>query len=208
MDEFIVVGEGGHARVIIDILTAQGVKRENIAQVSDIITKEDIFNSVIVNGSHVVVAIGDNAKREAIAHLINETYPAVIFDSVIHPDAVVSKMAIIGPGSVVCAGSIVGPSAIVKSHAIVNTAAVVDHDCVIGDFASIGPGALLAGGVVVESRAIVGIGGTILQGRYIGESALIGANSLVVSNVPENTVVYGTPAKFVRLRKQDDPYLD
>ena len=51
---------------------------------------------------------------------------------------------------------------------------------------------------LVKRRASIGTGATILCGVTIGENALIGAGSVVTRDVPDNAVVAGNPARFLR----------
>jgi len=51
---------------------------------------------------------------------------------------------------------------------------------------------------LVKKGASIGSGATILSGISIGESAIVGAGSVVTKNVPANTIVAGNPAKLLR----------
>jgi acetyltransferase-like isoleucine patch superfamily enzyme len=55
-----------------------------------------------------------------------------------------------------------------------------------------------AGGAVVRRLARIGANCTLLPGVEIGEDALVGAGSVVVSDVPPGTVVVGNPARVVK----------
>lgn len=52
--------------------------------------------------------------------------------------------------------------------------------------------------VVIKSRAFVGIGSIILPGVTIGESAVVGAGSVVTKDVEPGVVVAGNPARFIK----------
>jgi acetyltransferase-like isoleucine patch superfamily enzyme len=51
---------------------------------------------------------------------------------------------------------------------------------------------------LVKRRASIGTGSTILCGLTIGENAIVGAGSVVTRDVPDNAVVAGNPARFIR----------
>ena len=57
---------------------------------------------------------------------------------------------------------------------------------------------------VVSHRASIGSGATILCGITIGADAMIGAGSVVLSDVPANAVVAGNPAKIVRIENEPE----
>ena len=51
---------------------------------------------------------------------------------------------------------------------------------------------------VVKKGASIGTGSTILCGVTIGQNAIVGAGSVVTKDVPDNAVVAGNPARFLR----------
>jgi acetyltransferase-like isoleucine patch superfamily enzyme len=53
-------------------------------------------------------------------------------------------------------------------------------------------------GTVVSRGASIGSSATLLCGITIGENAIVGAGSVVIDNVPANTIVAGNPARFIR----------
>jgi len=56
---------------------------------------------------------------------------------------------------------------------------------------------------MVKRRASIGSGSTILCGVCIGENAIVGAGSVVTHDVPDNAVVVGNPARFLRWVKEE-----
>ncbi len=53
-------------------------------------------------------------------------------------------------------------------------------------------------GAIVMEKAKIGANSTILPGLIIGRNSLVGAGSVVTKNVPDNSIVAGNPAKFIR----------
>ena len=51
---------------------------------------------------------------------------------------------------------------------------------------------------VIKKGASIGSGATILSNTSIGESAIVGAGSVVTKDVPPNTIVAGNPARVLR----------
>ena len=62
---------------------------------------------------------------------------------------------------------------------------------------------LLTEPIVVRRNAWIGAGAIILPGVTIGQNAIVGAGSLVRHDVPDNAVVGGNPAKFLRFIRED-----
>lgn len=60
------------------------------------------------------------------------------------------------------------------------------------------------GRTIIGNDVWIGANCTILQGVHIGDGAIIGGGSVVTKDVPENTIVFGSPAKFYKKRFSDD----
>ena len=201
-----LIGAGGHAKVIADILIACG--RPPAAFLDEAPQHNYVLGITVIKGlelpepdSAVIVAVGDHSTRERLARRYS------LFDIAIHPTAHVARDAEIGPGSVVMAGAVINPGTRIGSHCIVNTNATVDHDCLISDFAHIAPGATIGGHVRVGAGSMVGLGANVIHGRTIGEQTIIGAGSTVVRDLPSCVVAIGSPARILRTRQAGDRYL-
>jgi sugar O-acyltransferase (sialic acid O-acetyltransferase NeuD family) len=198
----IVLGAGGHAKVVISTLLAAGWRVDAIYD-GDPTKHGQQFLGIRVLGStadvdpyiaaNAVIAIGDGERRRAIASQFNFNWVTVI-----HPTAWVDPSAKIGDGTVVCAGAVVQPGSRIGCHAIINTLAGVDHDCRIGDFAHVGPGAHLAGGVHVGAGTVIGTGASAIPKVHIGGQTVVGAGATVVHDLPDGVVAVGCPAKVLR----------
>ena len=156
-----IIGSGGHAEVVRDVLTRMGTFYDN---------------------SYCFIAVGDNAarKREAEAH------PGMIYPVLIDPSAIVSPSAKIGAGTVIMAGAVVQAGAKIGKHVILNSCCSVDHHAIVEDFAHIGPGAHLCGDVVVGEGALVGVGVGLAPGCRIPAWSLVKAQGIVVEPLSGN----------------------
>jgi sugar O-acyltransferase (sialic acid O-acetyltransferase NeuD family) len=117
---------------------------------------------------------------------------------VVHPAASLAHDAEIGEGSVLLAGVVVTAAARIGRHVAVMPSVVIPHDDEIGDFVTIASGVRLGGGVFVGEGAYLGAGALVREGLRVGEWSLVGMGSLVLSDIPPNTVAYGSPAVAVR----------
>ena len=203
MEEVIIFGAGGHAKVLIDCL-----EQENRCKISYVIddnpTLHKILGYHIHRRSHlvtienlgIIIAIGNGAIRKQIA---NEYHAKFI--TTIHPTAIFSKYAKVGLGSQLFAGVIVNAGATIGNHCIINTGAVVEHDCSIHDFVHLSPRSSLAGGVTVGSSTHIGIGATVIENVTIGSNVIIGAGAVVVDDIPDNCTAVGIPAKPIKFHE-------
>lgn len=196
----IVVGAGGHGKVVAATLQAAG---RTVAEVWDDDPEKagsELLGVPVVGpiadriaeaeGRQAVLGIGDNRTRRRFASEL-----PLAWTSAVHPSAVVHPSVQVGEGTVVFAGAVVQPDAVLGRHAIVNTGATVDHDGELGDFAHVAPGVHLAGEVSVGEGAVLGIGVAVLPGRSVGAWATVGAGSVVVRDVLAGITVAGLPAR-------------
>jgi len=120
---------------------------------------------------------------------------------------VIGKNVEIGDGTVVMAGAVINPSSKIGEQSIINTSSVIEHDSQIGNFSTIAPKVAMGGGVQIGNFSTISIGATVKHLIKIGDDVVVGANSLVLKNLPNNIVAYGLPAKKIRERKREDKYL-
>lgn len=200
----VIVGGSGHARVVLDAARLAG--HEVLGLVDPRLAPGALVDGAAVLGGDealgaldggfaCIVGIGDNAVRRRVAESLAARYPALWFASVLHPSAVVAATAKVQEGAFVAAGALINAGACVGWHAIINTGATVDHECDIGDFASVGPNAALAGNVAVGRGAMIGIGACAVPGVRIGDGAVIGAGAAVVADIAPGVTAVGVPAR-------------
>ena len=194
-DGIVVIGAGGHSKVLISTLIARGISIAAVFDDDDAKWGNDAQGTVVSEpererGGSAIIAIGDNSKRMEMAKALRFDWATVI-----HPTAYVHPSAKVGRGTVIFAGAVVQPDAVIGEHAIVNTGATIDHDCVIGDFAHIAPGVHLAGAVQVGEGAFLGIGSVAIPGVKIGRWSTVGAGAVVIRDVGDGVVAVGNPAK-------------
>lgn len=220
MQNIVLVGSSGHAKVIIDIVEKQGTYR--IAGLIDAFRAvgETTLGYPVLGGESdltrlaiehdlkgVLVAIGDNSVRAKVAAKVADLCPQLPFVSAVHPTACVGKGTSLGAGTVVMAGAVINADCRVGRFCIVNTKASLDHDCIMEDFSSLAPGVTTGGNCRIGSHTAVSIGAVLRHGITIGEHSVVGAGSIVMKPVDAFSVAYGSPAKKIRARQQGDKYL-
>jgi len=122
----------------------------------------------------------------------------MMFATIIHPGARISRNSTVAEGSVVFPGVIIGTRTTIGRHVIINRGAMVGHHTAIGDYCSLMPGANVAGGCEVGASTYIGMGALVLDHKTIGNHSVIAAGSVVTRDVPANVQVVGSPAKIVR----------
>lgn len=189
-------GASGHAKVITDIIDANGDSVGCLyddAPHCDMIAGRPVLKSSDVHvAGPMIISIGANRIRK----LISERY-LVEYARYAHPQSIISPSAKIGEGTVVMQGVIIQSDVVIGRHCIINTGASVDHECVVGDFAHISPHATLCGNVHVGEGSWIGAGVTVIPGVKIGDWCVVGAGSVVINDIPDNTTAVGNPCKRI-----------
>lgn len=205
MDEIIVIGGGGHAKVVISILKKIGkykiigyadIKNQGpILGIEHIGTDEDINN---YNVSMAAIGIGVLENFKIRYKIINNYIKkGFTFPSILSPDAIVNEEVSIGEGTVLMDGVVINSGTSIGNFSIINTRSSIDHDCKIGDFVHIAPGVTLSGGVQIGSNSLIGIGSTVIQYKTIAENCIIGAGTVITKDCLESGKYAGIPMKRI-----------
>ena len=152
-----LIGDGGHAAVIRDLIKA----------------RERLDKKFEADGT--IIAVGNNHDR----HREAEERKGTRYTYLVHPSATVASSVLIGMGTVIMAGAVVQARAQIGAHCILNTNCSVDHDSIVHDFAHISPGANICGGCEIGEGAWVGANATVIQGMKVAPWTVVPAGSTV-----------------------------
>ncbi len=191
----VVLGGGGHARVLMDALCLCGVTIQGYSDPRQAPGARGPFGAASLGGDEAVEALGP--ERVRLVNGIGSTRDTALrrdafarfaalgfrFATIVHPAAIVAPDVELGEGAQVMAGAVLQTGSRIGADAIVNTRASIDHDCRIGAHAHIAPGAVLSGGGVVGEGSHVGTAATIIQSITIGERCTIGAGAVVTEDL-------------------------
>lgn len=205
----IVLGAGGHAKVLISTLKLCSVEILGVTDPDPTLIGKDVLGIPIIGDDnelgnypaqkvHLVNGLGSVSAPMARCRLFNVFKKlGFFFATVVHPSAVVAADVEIGEGVQIMAGAILQPGVRLGVNVIINTKASVDHDSTIGNHSHIAPGVTLSGCVEVGMGTHVGTGASIVQGVRIGDASLVGAGSVVLKDIPDRVKACGCPAKEV-----------
>jgi UDP-perosamine 4-acetyltransferase len=208
---WVVLGAGGHARSVVDVLERAG---QTVVAVSgdspdgepwhvDVVADDRAaFELIAARGLHAVVAIGSNPARTRLVRELVQRGLSV--PPVVASTATVSTRSILGAGTVVLEHAHVGPASRLGDAVVVNTAAVVEHDCSVGVGVHVAPGAVLLGGASVGDGTLVGSGARVLPLVSVGAGATVGAGAVVTRHVADGETVVGAPATTPTTRATRD----
>lgn len=208
----LVIGAGGHGRVVADALRAAGRKVLGFLDAAADLEGMQIDGLPVLGGDSLLQ--GYPTSTIMLANGIGSTVSTVVrrrlyerltacgfqFETVRHPAAVVSHSAVLSSGVQIMAGAVVQPGAVIGEDTIINTGALIDHDCVIGNHCHLAPGAVLSGAVRVGDDCHIGTAASVIQGVAIGAGATIAAGAVVVGDVAAGARMAGVPARVMEMR--------
>ena len=203
----LILGGGGHAKVVIAALQAAGVEIAGIVDADPARVGGAILEIPVIGDDRAVAGFapetvrltvgvgstGDPSTRQSLfARFRQRRYR---FATVVHPAAVIVADSALGEGTQVMAGAVIQPGCRIGANVIVNTSASIDHDCVVGDHVHIAPGCTLSGGVTIGKGAHLGTGATVIEGIDIGSRCLIAAGTVVTKPVAPGARISGVPGR-------------
>jgi sugar O-acyltransferase (sialic acid O-acetyltransferase NeuD family) len=206
-DEVILIGGGGHARVIFSLLKRLRVRITGYTATeatrdfpcpylgTDAVLLSEDFASCKVLAVGVGLPAPNPKRLVMIRNFLDAGFEVpTIFagSSLVASDTRAVDGAAVLDGAIVATGSRLGVGS------IVNHQASVDHDCVIGDNVHIGPGATLCGNVHVEPHSLIGAGATIIPGTRIARNCVVAAGATVTANTEPDSMYAGCPARRIR----------
>jgi sugar O-acyltransferase (sialic acid O-acetyltransferase NeuD family) len=210
MDAIVVLGGGGHARVVISIL--RKLKLHQILGYTDLKDQGELFGVPFLgsdrelaalagktNDLNAVLALGQVGLGNSRFGIWKQLVPMnLAFPLIISPAATVNEGLIGGEGAVVMDGAVVSCGARIGRGAILNTNSTVEHDVVLADWVHVAPGATISGGVSVGRFSMIGAGATVIEGIKIAEGCVVGAGATVVRDLTEQGIYVGCPARRIK----------
>jgi sugar O-acyltransferase (sialic acid O-acetyltransferase NeuD family) len=209
--KIVIIGAGGHARMIRNIIQLQGhtvvgYLDDEPSLIGQRIDDVPVLGRIVTYQSYtydkMVLGIGSNPIRFVLRTIQLKDIPIDYWHKAIHPTAVIGDFTTIGVGTVIMAGVIINPGTEIGQHTIINTGAIVDHDCIVSDYVHIAPGVNLAGGIKIGTGTLVGIGTSVIPYQSIGSWSIIGAGAVIISDLPSNLTAVGVPAKIISYKDE------
>ncbi len=211
LPKLVMIGSGGHARVLQQTILELGFELHGYVAPRDVDSRLAIgqdgeipwlgydANLLTFDREEFLLINGiGSVSSLRVRRSVFDKFTAAGFNflQVIADSALVSESARLSVGVQVLSGAIIGVDAFIGEDVIVNTGAIIEHDATIGGSSHISVGVKLAGEVSVGYGSHIGIGATVIQGVGIGENCIVGAGAVVISDVPDNHLAVGVPAKI------------
>jgi sugar O-acyltransferase (sialic acid O-acetyltransferase NeuD family) len=207
MRDLVVIGAGGMAREVLDVVEAINTRQDAwrvVGLVADPAPDEELLRrrGYRFLGSlqelrnldcDVVIGIGNGPVRARIDVEVSAWGHRSA--TLVHPAATIGSEFVVGDGTVLLAGARVTTNVSLGRHVHLNQNATVGHDCRLDDYVSVNPLGAVSGNVTIGSESIVGANAVIIEGRRIGRRCVIGAGAVVIRDVEDDRTVAGVPAR-------------
>ena len=163
----------------------------------------DYFNKFIYdNSSKIKTHRLEIDRRNSAIPLADLTK----FNARIEPGAIIRDMVEIGDNCVIMMGAVLNIGAVIGVRTMIDMNTVIGGRAIIGKDCHIGAGTVIAGviepphaqPVIVGDNVVMGANAVVLEGVKIGNGCVIAAGSVVISDVPDNSVVAGVPGRIIK----------
>ena len=211
--KIIMIGAGGHAKVLLSLLRESGGRVDTVVTPdfiqpnspffdlpklnsdADAVEKLDPDGCILVNGIGPMPHL--TRRRDVFEKFVSRGF---IFKTIVSTNAKIAHNVVLYQGAQVMNGVVLQPDVVIGANTLINTGSIVDHDCDIGAHNHIAPGAVLCGGVKTGVNVFVCSGSVVTEQIQVGQSAVVGAGASIVRDVPPSVTVM--PAK-IRISERD-----
>lgn len=206
-EKVIIIGDGGHAKIVIDIL--QMMDCYELVGVTSIDKNKGSFYGLPILGNdnileeyykkgikNIAIGIGgfrDNKLRTKIFNNFESKGFNII--NAIHPKSIISNSVTLGKGVVIFAGVILNSEVMVGNNVIIATGSTIDHETKIENHCLISAGVTVGANVEIGEGTLCALGSKLISEIRIGSNVLVAAGAVVVSDMPHNSRVFGIPGK-------------
>lgn len=207
--DIVIVGAGGFGREVAAMISSSLNEEFNLKGfIDDGVQASQVNNLPVLGGINwllsqeenisCVVAIGKPAIREQVMKNLMAC-DNLEFPNIIHPNAHLHQPEFIsmGKGNIICEGAIITTNVSIGNFNIINLSCTIGHDCSIGNFCSIMPGVNISGGAQLNDSVYVGTGAKLIKATKLENNCIIGAGSVVNTDVPKDKTFVGIPAREI-----------
>ena len=213
MEKVAVIGAGGFGKevqMLIEQINTVNPTYEIVGFYDDGKSKGEIINGLPVLGKvedinnidqplSIALGIGVPAVKKKIVKKISN--PLITYPNLIHPSVQIGfPYVTLGEGNIICGNNILTVNIDLGDFVTLNLGCTVGHDTKIGDYSAFMPGCDIAGEVVIQPLVYGGLGTKIINLINVGTNVTLGAGTVVVKDIPDNTLVVGVPAKVIKTK--------
>lgn len=209
MKKLCIYCAGSLGRDLLAAITWKGqFPKENILFIDDVIEEkkvngvpvfsfDDFMNfSNASNDYEFIIASGEPYYRNQIHKKLMSNHISI--GNFISDTAIVANTVTYQNGLLAHWNSIISTETQIGCNVFVGKDAMVGHDVFLGSHSMVGACVYIGGWVDIGESTYIGAGAVIKDRIKIGSNVVVGAGSVVVKDVLDNTVVVGNPARVLR----------
>lgn len=148
-----------------------------------------------------IAYVGLQNEKDTYHKIESLQIPIDRFATLIHPTAIIPKgFCGIGEGVLFAPLCQLSPDTTVSDNCILLPNSFLGHDSFMDRFAHVATNGVVGANVKIGKAVHIGSNATIREKITIGDYSLIGAGSVVLKDVPENSVIVGNPGKVLKQR--------
>lgn len=207
-EKVVLIGNGGHAKVILDILEAVGQYQVIGVTTAKVDSQDSFCGYPVLGGDGILPGLIKQGVKKAVIGVggfrdnslrtkVYERVKAAGFElvSAIHPSAIISKTVVLGEANVIFPGVVINSHVRIGHNVIIATGSTIDHDVLIEDHVLVSAGVTVGANITIKEGALLALGSKVVSDIRIGRGALVAAGAVVVKDVEDETVVFGVPAR-------------
>lgn len=192
-NKWIIIGCGGHAKSIADVLLYNDENVDIIfldknAKKNEKVLGFNVVSDYEITDEKIIVGLGDNKKRKDLSLKYYKN-----LSNVVSKKSYVAKSVNLGKGIFVAHNAHVGVLSKIDDFTVVNTGANIDHECILEKTSFVAPNATLCGKVHLKENVFLGACATVLPNIQICSNSIIGAGSVVINDIDKSGTYVGNP---------------
>ncbi len=202
----LIVGAGGHAKEVYEVLRLQHPATEMAFWDEDPSLPNQVLNCPLLRTDaeaaewlvnhdlRFVLGVGGPRTRRLLTERMGKL--GGLPTGCRAPSAILGSYGIeLGSGIDVMHRVLLTTHVTVGRGTLINAGCTLSHDVQVGNYCELGPGALLTGSVQVGDETLIGAGAVVLPGVHIGRRVTVAAGAVVTKNVHDGVTVMGVPAR-------------
>ena len=208
MKDILLIGGGGHALNIIDLLLNEQDIYSPIGYLDKVEGKpilgvpylgnDSLINEIRLKGINYAfpaIGFGKNTNNNIRVKIFNDLkLKGFEIPNLISKFAIVRSETSIGKGVLVQAGTVLDTKCTIGNNVALGFNVLVGHNSVISDHTFISGGVTLNGGVLVGEGSFLGMGSILY--KNCGSWSKVSPGTVCMRNVPDNKIAFGNPIKF------------
>ena len=211
MSPIIIFGTSDLGKLALSLFSSQGIvvyclldddlssQNELIDEVSVMGQLEDeAFIKMLGKQCGAFIAL-ENPRKKEIIELLNGKKQNIPFPNAIHQTSTLASSTSLGKGNLIAMGTYIEERAKIGNYNFIHSTTNIGQAAVVENNTTIGMGVLIGAHSYISEECWVGTGAVISSGLRLGKNVKVLPGSVVMTDVPDHSVVQGNPAKIVKL---------